>query len=266
MFFRAVIFFTPKLYHLYLCFFPATLSTPDIYGQKDVLYSKTCSFELFELSTFLSTYITFAKMDNKPHRYFLLNKPYNMVSQFISSHKVGLLGDLDFDFPEGTHAIGRLDNNSEGLLLLTTNKKITRLLFQGDTPHKRRYLVQINHTLSPESLYQLQHGVAIKIKNGESYTTPPCDVAIVDDPASLYPYTQDSISYGPHCWLIISLTEGKYHQVRKMMMAVKHRCKRLIRLSIEDLHLGNLPPGSVKEINEKDFFKWLRIGSPVHSL
>ncbi len=187
-----------------------------------------------------------------------------MVSQFISSHQVGLLGDLDFRFPEGTHAIGRLDNHSEGLLLLTTNKKVTRLLFLGDTPHQRKYLVQINNTLSAENLYRLQNGVAIKIKNGESYTTPPCDVAIVNDPASLYPYTQNSNSYGPHTWLTITLTEGKYHQVRKMMMAVKHRCKRLIRLSIEDLHLGNLPPGSVKEIAEKDFFALLKISRPEH--
>lgn len=70
------------------------------------------------------------------HRYFLVNKPLNMVSQFVSSHDVRLLGDLNFNFPEGTHAIGRLDQNSEGLLLLTTNKKITKLLFQGTVPHK----------------------------------------------------------------------------------------------------------------------------------
>ena len=63
------------------------------------------------------------------NRYFILYKPYNMVSQFISTHQVGLLTDIDFIFPEGTHAIGRLDKDSEGLLLLTTNKKITRLLF-----------------------------------------------------------------------------------------------------------------------------------------
>ena len=80
------------------------------------------------------------------HRYFLVNKPYNMVSQFVSSHDVRLLGDLNFDFPEGTHAIGRLDQNSEGLLLLTTNKKITKLLFQGPIPHKRTYLVQVKNT------------------------------------------------------------------------------------------------------------------------
>jgi len=68
-------------------------------------------------------------MELCPHRYFIIHKPRNMVSQFVSSHDVRLLGDLDFDFPEGTHAIGRLDKDSEGLLLLTTNKRITRLLF-----------------------------------------------------------------------------------------------------------------------------------------
>ena len=65
----------------------------------------------------------------KTERYFIIYKPVNMVSQFISSHEVRLLGDLAFDFPAGTHAIGRLDQDSEGLLLLTTNKKITKLLF-----------------------------------------------------------------------------------------------------------------------------------------
>ncbi|RYY63889.1 MAG: pseudouridine synthase, partial [Chitinophagaceae bacterium] len=64
-----------------------------------------------------------------PHRYFLLHKPYDVLSQFVSPYPQRLLGDLGFDFPEGTHAIGRLDLHSEGLLLLTTNSKVTRLLF-----------------------------------------------------------------------------------------------------------------------------------------
>ena len=85
------------------------------------------------------------------HRYFLVNKPYHMVSQFVSSHDVRLLGDLNFDFPDGTHAIGRLDQHSEGLLLLTTNKKITKLLFQGIKPHTRTYLVQVKNKVSKET-------------------------------------------------------------------------------------------------------------------
>ncbi|HEV7620809.1 MAG TPA: pseudouridine synthase, partial [Flavisolibacter sp.] len=86
-------------------------------------------------------------MKKEGHRYFIVHKPLNMVSQFISKDDVGLLGDLDFKFPEGTHAIGRLDSNSEGLLILTTNKKVTKLLFQGEQPHKRTYLVEVNHAV-----------------------------------------------------------------------------------------------------------------------
>src|ERR1700712_5718994 len=118
-------------------------------------------------------------MPDQANRYFVLHKPFDMVSQFVSTHQVGLLGDLDFDFPLGTHAIGRLDKDSEGLLLLTTNKKITRLLFLSDTPHKRTYLVQINNIISPENLQRLRTGVNFKIKSGIEYTTAPCKVAIV---------------------------------------------------------------------------------------
>ena len=182
-----------------------------------------------------------------------------MVSQFISSDKVGLLGDLDFNFPEGTHAIGRLDNNSEGLLILTTNKKVTRLLFLDDQPHKRVYLVQVNNNLSDESLEKLRTGVSIKIKSGEDYITPACDVKIIAHPEKLYRHATTNPAFGKHTWLLITLTEGKFRQVRKMMMAVKHRCKRLIRISIEDLYLENLEPGGVKEMEEKDFFEKLKI-------
>jgi 23S rRNA pseudouridine2457 synthase len=184
-----------------------------------------------------------------------------MVSQFISSHSVELLGDLDFKFPEGIHAVGRLDNHSEGLLILTTNKKITRLLFLGDTPHKRTYLVQVNNKLSNESLYLLQTGVSIRIKEGKQYITPPCEVSIIDNPEKIYPFSINSSAYGPHTWLMITFTEGKFHQVRKMMGAIHHRCKRLIRISIEDLLLGALPPGGVQEIEENIFFKILKINS-----
>lgn len=182
-----------------------------------------------------------------------------MVSQFISSDKVGLLGDLDFDFPAGTHAIGRLDNNSEGLLLLTTNKKVTRLLFSSKEPHERVYLVQVNNRLSPENLEKLRTGVSIRISGGEYYTTPPCDVSIVDEPTKLYPAAITDPRHGTHTWLVISLTEGKFRQVRKMMAAIRHRCKRLVRLSIEDLMLGDLPPGKVREMDEANFFEKLRI-------
>jgi 23S rRNA pseudouridine2457 synthase len=193
------------------------------------------------------------------HRYFVINKPYHMVSQFISSHKVHLLGELDFNFPEGTHAIGRLDNHSEGLLLLTTDKRVTKLLFESKTPHKRIYLVKVRRYVSSEALLQLQTGVSIIIKGGASYTTPPCDVQIVTPPADLFVGGSKQREDLPYTWLTISLTEGKYHQVRKMVAAVNHSCVRLIRISIEDITLGNLQPGEVREMAEADFFQQLHI-------
>lgn len=182
-----------------------------------------------------------------------------MVSQFVSPHKVGLLGDLNFNFPEGTHAIGRLDSNSEGLLIVTTNKKVTRLLFSNVTPHKRVYLVQVNNLLSAENLNRLRNGVSIRVEGGGYYTTPPCEVNIIKNPEALYPYIENTNEHGPHTWITISLYEGKYRQVRKMTAAVHHRCKRLIRVSIEDMALGKIKPGEVTEIKEEDFFKKLKI-------
>jgi len=197
---------------------------------------------------------------HKPvHRYFIINKPYNMVSQFVSPDKVGLLKELNYDFPKGIHAIGRLDNDSEGLLILTTNKKVTKLLFESKIPHKRTYLVQVRDIVSPEKLKQLQTGVIIRIRGGGYYTTSPCEVLVVDKPVNLYKRENEFKEGLPNTWLLITLTEGKFHQVRKMVEAVRHRCKRLIRVSIEDLQLNDLQPGEVKEMEEKDFFNLLKI-------
>lgn len=192
-----------------------------------------------------------------PFRYFLLHKPYGMESQFISPYPGPLLGDLSFPFPEGTHAIGRLDKNSEGLLLLTTNKKITKLLFQSPVPHPRTYLVQVKYYVTEEKLTQLQNGVSIRVKGGGFYTTPPCLVEVVE-PSSFQsprPYPD----YVENTWLRITISEGKFRQVRKMVAAIGHRCLRLIRLSIEDMQLDNLQPGEVKEVSEEMFFNFLKL-------
>ena len=194
-----------------------------------------------------------------PHRYFILNKPYNMVSQFVSSHKVRLLGDLGFDFPEDTHAVGRLDSNSEGLLILTTNKKVTRLLFESEVKHKRTYLLQVEKIVTDETLQKLRTGVSIRVKGGGDYITTPCEVELVDKPENLFEGGYKPPEHKVYSWLLISLTEGKFRQVRKMAAAVRHPCKRLIRVAIEDLTLGDLPPGCMKEIEESEFFKKLKI-------
>ncbi len=185
-----------------------------------------------------------------------------MVSQFVSSHVVRLLGDLHFTFPDGIHAIGRLDNHSEGLLLLTTNPKVTRLLFQGEVPHTRTYLVQVKNRVSEESVQKLQSGIPIKIKAGANYITTPCEVAIIPEPPSLFSSGYVLREGVPNTWLQITLTEGKFHQVRKMVSAIHHRCIRLIRVSIEDIVLDDLLPGEVREIPEEVFFRKLKINYP----
>jgi 23S rRNA pseudouridine2457 synthase len=181
-----------------------------------------------------------------------------MVSQFVSSHDVNLLGDIDFDFPEGIHAIGRLDNLSEGLLILTTNKKVTKLLFQGEKPHERVYLVLVNKQVSAENIARLQNGVALVIENGATYMSS-CKAEIVGVPPFNFMSPYVMTEHIDYTWLRISLTEGKFHQVRKMVKAIGHKVKRLVRVSIEDLQLGNLQPGEVKEIEESAFFKMLHI-------
>ena len=182
-----------------------------------------------------------------------------MVSQFQSTDDVPLLGDLPFPFPEGTHAIGRLDKDSEGLLILTTNKKITRLIFSSAKSHKRSYLVMVQNEMTEETLKQLQEGVKIKIKNGEEYLAKPDSVFRVSDPVSLYPWSIDEREKYSHTWLLITLTEGKYRQVRKMVLGLRHRCLRLIRLSMEDLSIKGIAPGEVEELDEESFFRLAKI-------
>ncbi len=193
------------------------------------------------------------------HRYFIVNKPPGIVSQFVSTHDVGLLGDLDFKFPEGTHALGRLDMDSEGLLLLTTDKRATRLLFLDSTPHLRTYLVMVQNKVTPNTFLQLKDGIPIKVKNAETYIAKPTAIKIISNPKELYPFASDRREVYAHTWLLITLTEGKFRQVRKMVLAARHRCLRLIRVSISNITLGDLKPGEVREVDEKTFYGLLGI-------
>jgi len=182
-----------------------------------------------------------------------------MESQFVSPFPGDLLGDLSYPFPEGTHAIGRLDKNSEGLLLLTTNKKITSLLFQSKIPHKRTYLVQVKHQMSQENIHRLGSGIDIRIKGGSTYRTPPCEAKLVKYEELKFHSNGEHKASLTTTWLSITLTEGKFHQVRKMVFATGHRCIRLIRLAIENMELGNLQPGEIRIVEQEQFFRQLNL-------
>jgi 23S rRNA pseudouridine2457 synthase len=152
-----------------------------------------------------------------------------------------------------------LDKESEGLLLLTTDKRITRLLFQGKQPHTRTYLVQVKRTVTQETVQTLADGVAISAPFDSVVMTQPCHVRLLSEPPDV---SEPLIPLHPkvlNSWLEISLTEGKFHQVRKMVGAVKHPCIRLIRTSIEDISLGDLQPGEVREVDGDYFFSNLHL-------
>ena len=189
------------------------------------------------------------------NHYYIINKPQGIVSQFISPDEVGLLSDINFQFPEGTHAIGRLDSESEGLLILTTNKKITRILFNKEISHKRTYLVMVQNVVSERTLAVLKAGIPIRIKGGENYIATPHEIQIVDNAVAICPQATDPRERFPHTWLLITLTEGKFRQVRKMVLAARHRCLRLIRISMAGLTLEGILPGEVLELDETAFFQ-----------
>ncbi len=195
-------------------------------------------------------------------RYFVIYKPYKMLSQFVRMRKKHVLADLNFEFPEGTNAVGRLDDNSEGLLILTNDKKLNALLLKPENEHKRVYWVQVQFRVKNEELRILEEGVVIRLGK-EDYKTRPCKARVIEPPKDLPPRTRKAISDRLETeWLELTLIEGKFHQVRKMCAAINHQVLRLLRVSIEDLKLDTYEPGSVKELSKEELFTKLKIPVP----
>lgn len=182
-----------------------------------------------------------------------------MLSQFVSPYEQRKLGELDFNFPEGTNAVGRLDYASEGLLILTTDKTLSNKLLHPSKQHKRGYLVQVAREVSEHTLKRLRAGIDILIKEKGTYTTKPCEVNLIIKPSNLADRENELPENIPQSWLEFILTEGKNRQIRKMCRISGHKCWRLIRNRIEDLQLGNMQPGEVKEITKEELFRSLKI-------
>lgn len=172
------------------------------------------------------------------------------MSQFIYEKKrpKKLLGEL-YNFPEGTMAIGRLDEDSEGLLLLTTDGMMSEIV-RSKTIEKE-YYAQVDGIITKEAVAQLKAGVEIGFK-GIRYTTQKCQAEIITQ-------LPDSIGegrrirderHGPTSWVSLTLTEGKFRQVRKMTAAVGFPTLRLVRIRIGNIHLHSLKAGEVVEVNE----------------
>ncbi len=189
------------------------------------------------------------------HHHFIIHKPYGFLSQFIyegkRKKKKGLLGSLH-RFPEGTMSIGRLDEDSEGLLLLTTDGKISQAVRSKEV--EKEYYVQLDGLITDEAIKTLQEGVEIGI-NGTKYLTLPCK-AYELDPKPNFPERTRKVRddrHGPTSWASITISEGKFRQVRKMTAAVGFPTLRLFRIRIGNIHLNDLKAGGVIEVEEFNY-------------
>lgn len=184
------------------------------------------------------------------HHHFILFKPYGYLSQFIYElkRKKKLLGELH-NFPIGTMAIGRLDEDSEGLLLLTTDGKVSEQIRSKKVD--KEYYVQVDGVITPEAIEQLQKGVEIGFDGGK-YQTKPCSAFIVTDIPDFGPRAKKirDERHGPTSWASITVNEGKFRQVRKMTAAVGFPTLRLVRVRIGNVYLQNLKAGEVLEVSD----------------
>lgn len=178
----------------------------------------------------------------------MIHKPWGMISQFVNpaKRKKKLLGDL-YNFPTGTMAIGRLDVASEGLLLLTTDGKVSEEI--RSSKFEKEYYVQVDGIINEAAVEQLKSGVEIGF-DGKKYITKPGKAFLIDDPK--FPLRSMKIRderHGPTSWVSIIIREGKFRQVRKMTAAVGYPTLRLIRVRIGKIKLGNLENNGVLEMD-----------------
>jgi 23S rRNA pseudouridine2457 synthase len=192
------------------------------------------------------------------HQHFILHKPYGYLSQFIYElkRKKKLLGELH-NFPEGTMAIGRLDEDSEGLLLLTTDGKVSEQIRSKKVD--KEYYVQVDGVITQEAMEQLKKGVEIGF-NGTKYITKPCESRLILEIPNFGARGKKirDERHGPTSWASITVNEGKFRQVRKMTAAVGFPTLRLVRVRIGNVHLNDLQSGEVIEVedfNVNDNFK-----------
>ncbi len=181
------------------------------------------------------------------HQHFKIYKPYGYLSQFINNGpkqgKKKLLGELNL-FPKGIMSIGRLDEKSEGLLLLTTNGKLSNHI--NSSKFEKEYYALVDGAISDEAILQMANGVEIGF-NGKKYQTKPCTVKRLTTSPQL-PNRSKKIRdarHGPVTWISVILTEGKFRQVRKMTSAVGFPTLRLVRIRIHNIHLDTLNIGEV---------------------
>ncbi|GAA4239594.1 pseudouridine synthase [Postechiella marina] len=190
-------------------------------------------------------------MEDINHRHFKVFKPYGYLSQFISNaskqQSKKFLGTL-FSFPVGSMAVGRLDEPSEGLLLVTTSGKTSALV--NSKKVDKEYYAQVDGVITKEAIAELKNGVTISVE-GKSYVTKPCNVFKLEN-IPVLPKRAKKIRddrHGPTSWVSITLNEGKFRQVRKMTSIVGFPTLRLVRVRVGKHTIKKMDAGEVIEID-----------------
>ena len=187
------------------------------------------------------------------HQHFLIYKPYKMLSQFMTNDRhqknKKFLGEL-FDFPLDSMAVGRLDETSEGLLMITTDGKLSSHINKHGKVEKE-YYAQVDGVITEEAIEKMTSGLEISI-NGSIYLTKECQAKIVEQTPDLPPTLQRvrDDRHGPTSWVSVTLKEGKFRQVRKMCAAVGFPVLRLARVRIGKFTLDHLKNEPVVNITD----------------
>ena len=185
------------------------------------------------------------------HHHYMLYKPDGMLSQFVTNAKRKksrhrLLGELK-EFPAQTMAVGRLDLDSEGLLLLTTDGQLSDYICRSGV--EKEYIVQLDGLITETAILALSQGVQISQPSGP-HQTRPCQINRLNQPP-LLPKRRKKVRddrHGPSGWVSITITEGKFRQIRKMTAAVGFPTLRLVRVRVGHLKLGTMQPCEVRAV------------------
>jgi 23S rRNA pseudouridine2457 synthase len=180
-------------------------------------------------------------------KYFALNKPYGILSQFTGDTGKKTLADL-YKFPANVYPIGRLDKDSEGLLLLTDDRSLTEYLLNPANMHEREYFVQVEGIPTEEEIKELESGLIIEGKK-----TLPAKASLITN--IRVESREPPIRYRKNvrdCWISLTLTEGRNRQVRKMTAGIGHPTLRLIRVRIKNILLGDKKPGNIWSLSNTE--------------
>lgn len=175
-------------------------------------------------------------------------KPYGVLSQFTSdgSHNRTL---AEFGFPGRVYPLGRLDADSEGLLLLSDERALNQRLLHPAQAHEREYWAQVERLPTPEELRKLEQGLVVQGRRtlpGRAWVLEPQPDLAPREPPIRFRRTV------PTCWIALELIEGKNRQVRRMTAAIGHPTLRLVRVRIGRFRLGQLPPGKWCQLDDRE--------------